>query len=129
MLRSEDKLQSAHHRLLVTNHFMIKTEQLFSLSTSRPLSPIHPLLSKKISDMIQESGKPVYFILNKVNDALAKKMATAIGKEQVIAAISFTAAVQEKGFSGESLDIVLPCVATITEFILKSQKTSGAKRQ
>ena len=86
-------------------------------------------LSKKISDMIQESGKPVYFILNKVDDALAKKMATAIGKEQVIAAIPFTAAVQEKGFSGEPLDIVLPCVTTITDFIIKSQKANEAKRQ
>jgi CO dehydrogenase maturation factor len=85
-------------------------------------------LSKKISDMIQESGKPVYFILNKVDDVHATKMATAIGKEQVIAAIPFTSAVQEKGFSGESLDIVLPCITTITDFVIKSQK-ANAKRQ
>jgi CO dehydrogenase maturation factor len=86
-------------------------------------------LSKKISDMVKESGKPVYFILNKVDDALAKKMATAVGKAKVIATIPFNTAVQETGLSGEPLDIILPCIATITDFVIKSQKANGAKGQ
>jgi CO dehydrogenase maturation factor len=86
-------------------------------------------LSKKIAEMVKEAGKPVYFILNKVDAAIAEKMAADVGKEQVIATVPFTAAVQEKGLSGEPLDIVLPSIAGITDFIIMSQKANGAKRQ
>jgi CO dehydrogenase maturation factor len=86
-------------------------------------------LSKKITEMAKECGKSVYFILNKVDDALVEKIVTAVGKEQVIANIPFTVAVQDKGLSGEPLDIVLPSIAGITDFIITSQKANGAKRQ
>jgi CO dehydrogenase maturation factor len=86
-------------------------------------------LSKKITEMVKEGGKPVYFILNKVDDALAEKMATNVGKEQVIAAIPFTSTVQEKGLNGEPLDLNLPSIVSITDFIIKPQKENGAKRQ
>jgi CO dehydrogenase maturation factor len=86
-------------------------------------------LSKKITEMAKEGGKTVYFILNKVDDALAEKMAASIGKEQVIAVIPFTSAVQEKGLSGEPLDLNLPCIANIADFVIEAQKGNGAKRQ
>jgi CO dehydrogenase maturation factor len=86
-------------------------------------------LSKKITEMVKEVGKPVYFILNKVDDELAEKMAANVGKEQVIATIPFTSTVQKKGLSGEPLDLNLPSIASITDFIIKSQRGNGAKRQ
>jgi CO dehydrogenase maturation factor len=79
--------------------------------------------------MVKEAGKPVYFILNKVDDVTAEKMAASVGKEQVIATIPFITAVQEKGLSGEPLDMVLPSIATITDFVIKSQNANEAKRQ
>jgi CO dehydrogenase maturation factor len=86
-------------------------------------------LSKKITEMVKEAGKPVYFILNKVDDVTAEKMAASVGKEQVIATIPFTYAVQEKGLSGEPLDMVLPSITAVTDFVIKSQNANEAKRQ
>jgi CO dehydrogenase maturation factor len=72
-------------------------------------------LSKKITEMAKEGGKTVYFILNKVDDALAEKMAASIGKEQVIAVIPFTSAVQEKGISVNTrFELVLYCKTSPT---------------
>ena len=53
-------------------------------------------LSQKISAMAKEGGKTVYFILNKVDDTLADKIAAKVGKQQVIGAIPFDAITQER---------------------------------
>ena len=77
-------------------------------------------LSKKITSMVQEGGKTVYFILNKTDGAVAERMAASVGKEQVITSLPFNTAVQEKGLNGESLDIETPQIETITTFLLQT---------
>lgn len=79
-------------------------------------------LSKKITDMAKEAGKNVHFILNRVDAAVAEKMASAVGKEQVVATVPLNATVQEKGLVGEPLDLDLPPIDDIAEFLL--QKTN-----
>jgi len=76
-------------------------------------------LSEKISAMVKESGKPVYFILNKVDGTLADKILAKVRKEQVIGVIPFSKAVQEKGLTGEALDFKLPVMTDATKFVLR----------
>ncbi len=80
-------------------------------------------LSQKISAMTKEAGKPVYFILNKVDENLADKIASKVGKQQVIGTIPFNATTQEKGLNGEALDIELPQITNIANFLTHLQKT------
>jgi CO dehydrogenase maturation factor len=75
-------------------------------------------LSQKISDMVSESKKPIRFILNKVDSDLADKITQKISKEKVIATIPFSKLIQEKGLLGQSLDVELPAIAQITQFVL-----------
>jgi CO dehydrogenase maturation factor len=82
-------------------------------------------LSKKITSMVREGGKPVYFIINKADGAVAEKMVASVDKEQVITSLPFNTAVQEKGLSGEPLDIEIPQIETITTFLLKTINKSG----
>jgi CO dehydrogenase maturation factor len=77
-------------------------------------------LSEKISAMAQEAQKPVHFILNKVNGSSADKIMAKIGKEQIIGVIPFSAPIQEKGLNGEALDIELPSMAAVTNFVLQN---------
>jgi CO dehydrogenase maturation factor len=77
-------------------------------------------LSEKIFAMAKEGKKPAYFILNKVDNALASKMLVKVGKERVIGVIPFSKAVQEKGLSGEALDFKLPMMTDVTKFVLRA---------
>jgi CO dehydrogenase maturation factor len=79
-------------------------------------------LSKKITDMAKEAGKNVYFILNKVDEATAEKIATQVGKQQVIGFIPFNTPIQEKGLNGEVLNLELSPIAQITSFLLNISK-------
>ena len=77
-------------------------------------------LSKKITSMVREGGKTVYFVLNKADSAVAEKMAAMVGKEQVVTSLPFNPAVQEKSLSGQPIDIETPQIETITTFLLQT---------
>jgi CO dehydrogenase maturation factor len=77
-------------------------------------------LSEKISAMVNEAGKPVHFILNKVDEDSAEKMMKKLGKERVVGVIPFSRPVQEKGLTGEPLDLRLPSMAGVTSFVLRA---------
>ena len=77
-------------------------------------------LSEKISTMVKEGGKPVYFIINKADHAVSGKMLAKVGKEQVIGVMPFSKAVQEKGLNGEPLDLKTPMLAGLTHFVLRA---------
>ncbi|MGD6805378.1 MAG: P-loop NTPase [Candidatus Bathyarchaeia archaeon] len=81
-------------------------------------------LSKKISEMAKEGGKTTYYILNKMNANSAKKMATKVGKTQVIGVMPFNETIQEKGLTGESLELEIPCINSIADFIVQTSKTA-----
>jgi CO dehydrogenase maturation factor len=84
-------------------------------------------LSEKITAMAQEAKKPVYFILNKMDEAFVAKIMPKIGKEHVLGAIPFSRAAQEKGLTGEPLDFPLPGMADITAFVLGALKKAKTK--
>jgi CO dehydrogenase maturation factor len=82
-------------------------------------------LSQKISAMTKEAGKPLHFVLNKMDKATADKISAKIGKEHVVGFIPFTPFIQEKGLSGEELDAAAADVAEVTSFVLKAMKRGG----
>lgn len=77
-------------------------------------------LSQKISLMVKESQKPIYFIINKAEGNLANKIVAKVGKDQVIGVIPFCKFVQEKGLIGEALDANTLDITPITCFILRT---------
>jgi CO dehydrogenase maturation factor len=77
-------------------------------------------LSKKISAMAKESKKPIHFIINKAEGALADKITANVGKDQVIGVLPFNYSVQEKGLAGEALDANSLDVTAVTRFILRA---------
>jgi CO dehydrogenase maturation factor len=80
-------------------------------------------LSKKISAIAGEENKPVYFILNKINDTLAEKMIQKLDKTRVVGIIPFTQPIQEKGLTGEELYITVSGLEDLTNFVIqKSQR-------
>ena len=75
-------------------------------------------LSEKIFDMVNESKKPVYFIINKAEGTLADKIIAKVGEERVIGVIPFSACIQEKGLTGEVLDLKSLNITAVTSFVL-----------
>lgn len=79
-------------------------------------------LSKKIGYMSKEGGKKAYFVLNKVDEVLANKIASKVDEEQIIGNIPFNGDIQEKGLNGEVLDINIPQIENITNFVIQKIK-------
>jgi CO dehydrogenase maturation factor len=75
-------------------------------------------LSERISDMAEESKKPIRFILNKVDSDLADRILAKVGKEKVIGVLPFSKTVQQKGLLGEALDFHSLSISAVTRFIL-----------
>jgi CO dehydrogenase maturation factor len=82
-------------------------------------------LSEKISAMAKEANKPLHFVLNKIDKPTAEKISHKIGKEKVLSFIPFTQVIQNKGLSGEELDIKMPDITKITGFILRALQERG----
>jgi CO dehydrogenase maturation factor len=75
-------------------------------------------LSKKILEMGNEGGKPVYFVINKVDEELAEEIAVKIGKEQVIGIVPFNSTIQMTGLNGEALNLELTSISKIADFVI-----------
>jgi CO dehydrogenase maturation factor len=84
-------------------------------------------LSQKISSMVTEGKKPVHFILNKVDVALADRITAQVGKERVIGILPFSKSIHQKGLTGEALDFKkLTMMIDVTSFVLHAiQKTTS----
>ncbi|NLI74004.1 MAG: P-loop NTPase [Euryarchaeota archaeon] len=79
-------------------------------------------LSEKIRGMAEEAGKPIYYILNKVNEEVAKQMMTSLDQDKVISTISRNAEVEHMGLIGKPLDITVDGISDVVEFILRHAK-------
>lgn len=75
-------------------------------------------LSEKFSAMAEESKKPIRFILNKVDAALAEEILGKVGKKKVVGILPFSKTVQEKGLGGESLDPQLLNIAVVAHIVI-----------
>ena len=73
-------------------------------------------LSEKVYDMANALGKPVFFVLNKVNEESAEITRSAIrNKDAVIAEIPADPEIMMAGLKGEKLDRELPEIETIIQ--------------
>ncbi len=75
-------------------------------------------LSEKIYEMGASIEKPVYFILNKVDESREKLMRETIKHpEAIIASIPESAEILSKGLKGEALDCQVPQIQTAIDFL------------
>ena len=75
-------------------------------------------LSEKVYDMAESLEKPVFFILNKVNDESAKLTRNAVrNKDAVIAEIPLDHEIMMAGLKGERLDHEFPGIQSIIDRI------------
>jgi CO dehydrogenase maturation factor len=74
-------------------------------------------LSEKISDMAKEGNKPVYFILNKVDERSAEVLRSKVGAERIAATVPFDAALMESGLSGQELDAEVQGLDKIVDLV------------
>lgn len=77
------------------------------------------LLSEKLLAMATEGSKKVYFILNKVDGAIASKILEKV-KGEVLGSVPFIKEIQQKCLEGEPLDLPVDGIGQITEFLMRS---------
>lgn len=75
-------------------------------------------LSAKMCEMAGEAGKPIYYVLNKVDGGSAEHMRKAIGEDRVIASIERNGTVERQGLTGEPLDADVDGITDLASFIL-----------
>jgi len=74
-------------------------------------------LSEKISDMAKEGNKPVFFILNKVDERSAEILRSKVGTERIAATVPFDAGLMEHGLSGQELDAEVQGIDKIVDLV------------
>jgi CO dehydrogenase maturation factor len=76
-------------------------------------------LTEKFDSMAREAGKPVYFILNKVDSSASSKMIKRIGRERVIASLPKDVDVEARGLSGLPLGTEMPGFSAVNDFVIR----------
>ncbi|MCQ1535318.1 AAA family ATPase [Methanosarcina sp. KYL-1] len=75
-------------------------------------------LSGKIGELAEKAGKPCYFVLNRVDIIGKQVMIESIGEARVLAAVPMDAEVFKAGLSGEELEVMLPEIESIADFLV-----------
>ena len=77
-------------------------------------------LTKKIQQLGESIGKPVFFVLNKVNELVLPTMLESIDDQsKVLAVISTDTEIARKGLLGDELMMEIPEIHTLARKILK----------
>lgn len=77
-------------------------------------------LTKKIQQLGESIGKPVFFVLNKVNELVLSTMLESIDDQsKVLAVISTDTEIARKGLLGDELMMEIPEIHTLARKILK----------
>lgn len=77
-------------------------------------------LTKKIQQLGESIGKPVFFVLNKVNEQILPTMLESIDDQsKVLAVISADTEIARKGLLGNELMMEIPEIHTLAKKILK----------
>ncbi|MDI9394419.1 MAG: P-loop NTPase [Euryarchaeota archaeon] len=74
-------------------------------------------LSEKIKQLAEKAGKPLYFILNRVDKLGAHFMLETVDKTHVLASIPTDPEVFRAGLTGEELNMEVPEIETIADFL------------
>ncbi len=83
-------------------------------------------LSEKFADMAHESKKPLRFILNRVEGNFAEKICAKIGAAKVVGVVAFSSDVQLKGLLGEPLNLQMPSINIVANYVIDSLKQRKA---
>lgn len=75
-------------------------------------------LSEKIRELTEKAGKPFYFILNRADEIGIQLMMEALGKTNILASIPSSPEVFQAGFAGEELNVELPEIESISDFLV-----------
>ena len=77
-------------------------------------------LTKKIQQLGESIGKPVFFVLNKVNEQILPTMLESIDDQsKVLAVISTDTEIARKGLVGDELMMEIPEIHMLARKILK----------
>ncbi len=77
------------------------------------------MLSKKIEEMADSIKKPVYFVLNKVDEESKQFMTASIDSAKLAGVVPMNRAVFQACLRGEELELQLPEIDALVEFLLK----------
>ncbi|MDF0591823.1 ATP-binding protein [Candidatus Methanocrinis natronophilus] len=76
------------------------------------------LLSKKIAEISEKINKPLYFVLNRVDDERKAAMMESLDGRRVAAAIPETEEIFRAGLSGTELDLIVKEMEGLADFLL-----------
>jgi CO dehydrogenase maturation factor len=75
-------------------------------------------LSEKIGQLAEKAGKPLYFILNRADKIGTHFMLETVDKTHVLASVPSDMEVFRAGFAGEELNVELPEIESIADFLV-----------
>lgn len=75
-------------------------------------------LSEKIRELSEKAGKPLYFILNRVDEIGIQLMTETVDKTHILVSVPSNSEVFRAGFAGEELNVELPEIESISDFLV-----------
>ncbi|MDD3247221.1 MAG: P-loop NTPase [Methanosarcina sp.] len=75
-------------------------------------------LSEKTRELAEKAGKPLYFILNRADKIGVQFMLETVDKTHVLASVPSDMEVFQAGFAGEELNVELPEIESIADFLV-----------
>jgi CO dehydrogenase maturation factor len=76
-------------------------------------------LAEKFDSMSKEAGKPVYYILNKVDSGASSRMTRQIGKERIIGVLPRDVEVEALSLRGLPLEPSVPGFSAVNDFVIR----------
>jgi len=76
-------------------------------------------IARRIIDMVSTLNKPVYYVLNKVENETRSALVSYLDKDRIVAAIPRDDRIFKVGLNGDELDIRLDEIAKIADFLQK----------
>lgn len=74
-------------------------------------------LSEKISKLAEKAGKPLYFILNRVDNIEIQLTMEAVDETHTLASVPSNLEVFRAGFEGDELNVKLPEIESVADFL------------
>ncbi len=80
------------------------------------------LMAGKISRLANQAGKPVHYILNKVNEETEDVLSCALGKEDIMAVVPENKDIFMAGLKGEELNVRIEGVEMLADKVLTKRQ-------
>lgn len=79
-------------------------------------------IAKRITDMLTDLGKDIYYVLNKIEDETRTALMSHLDKDRIIAAIPRDERIFKFGLNGHEMDITLDEIAKLADFLQKESE-------